>query len=247
MPGFPSTNFERTALSFSLEGLSSREEVLFKSFVRLLDHVTTQKWTYRPASTDYRVDLLVVAEWYPPTRYKHHHPAAQSVLSVGAGPERDMYLCWPIQPTKLADILNRVGAMAIEQQASTSGVSFAAVPKAVDSLESDLFRLKQWPPSRFLVGMGRMRLATLLSGRAMSLDELQRRSALPLAVCRAFTTDLQNAKLLVTTASSHPLAPAYDKGPHELLNLPSAAVAFAKPGLLDRIRAGLGIKSSHNA
>lgn len=246
MTTFLSTNFERTKLSFSLEGLTSREDVLFKSLVRLLDHVTAQNWAYRPASTDYRVDLLVVAEWYPPMRYERPHPFTQPVLSIGSSAERDMHLSWPIQPTKLADLLNRMGAMAMEQQSSTSGAFFAAAGPA-DGLDRDLFRLKQWPPSRFLVGMGRMRLATLLSGRAMTLDELQRRSALPLAVCRAFTTDLQNAKLLVITASSHPLSPAYEKGPHELLNLPSAAVAFAKPGLFARIRAGLGIKSSHNA
>ncbi len=242
MPGFPTTDFERTKLSFSLEGMSSREEVLFKSFVRLLDHVTNQKWIYRPATADFRVDLLVVAEWYPPTLYKHYHPVAQPVLSVGAGSERAMHLTWPIQHNKLAAELNRVGGQAVQHQASSSSASFMAANKALES-DGDgeqLFRLKQWPPSKFLVGTGRMRLATLLSGRALSLNELQRRSALPLAICRAFTTDLQNAELLINTAQER------TPGPHEILNLPSAAVAFAKPGLLDRIRAGLGIKSSHN-
>lgn len=241
MPGFPTTNFDRTKLSFSLEGMSSREEVLFKSFVRLLDHVTNQKWIYRPATADFRVDLLVVAEWFPPTLYKHYHPVAQPVLSVGAGQERAMHLSLPMQPNKLADELNRVGHQAVQHLAASSNASFMSANEMPGSEGDELFRLKQWPPSKFLVGTGRMRLATLLSGRALSLHELQRRSALPLAVCRTFTTDLQNAQLLINTVQER------IAGPHEILNLPSAAVAFAKPGLLDRIRASLGIKSSHNA
>lgn len=257
MPGFPTTNFERTKLSFSLEGLNSREEVLFKSFVRLLDHVNDQKWIYRPALSDYRTDLLIVAEGYLPTRYRHPYPVAQPVMTVGGGDARAMHMTWPIQPNKLNAALNRIGSEAVQHQAMSSGAMFVPAQQTgsgngsgIGNADGDavlLFRLKQWPPSKFLVGTGRMRLATLLSGRAMSLVELQHRSALPLAVCRAFTTDLQSDNLVVISVQEVIARPAQPASPHELLNLPSAAVAFAKQGLFARIRSGLGIKSSHNA
>ena len=245
MPGFPTTNFERTRLTFSVEGFSPREEVLFKSLVRVLDHITIHKWIYQPASAEYRVDLLVVAEGRYPTYCLLPQSVAQPVLSVGNGPERDMVFSWPLQPHKLSDTLNRVGARAVDHQANSSTSSFMP-QSAADGDASQLFRLKQWPPSKYLVGTGRMRMATLLVGREMSLGELQHRSALPLAACRAFTTELQQTNLLIVTLCEAAPQPARAVEPHEALNLPSAAIAFAKPSLFARIRAGLGIKSSHN-
>ena len=246
MPGFPTTNFERTRLTYSLDGFSPREEVLFKSLVRLLDHITIHKWVYQPASPDYRIDLLVVADGHRPTFFKGAQSAAQPVLSVGNGPERDMFFSWPLQPHKLGDTLNRVGGRAADHQVKSSAIPFTPDQAAAEGDAAQLFRLKQWPPSKFLVGTGRMRMATLLVGREMSLSELQHRSALPLAACRAFTTELQKTDLLVVTMRPPPAQTARQVEPHEVLNLPSAAVAFAKPGLFARIRAGLGIKSSHN-
>ena len=246
MPGFPTTNFERTRLTFSLEGFSPREEVLFKSLVRLLDHITIHKWIYQPASPDYRIDLLVVADGHRPTFFRGGQSAAQPVLSVGNGSDRDMFFSWPLQPHKLSDTLNRVGGRAVDHQVKSSAAPFMPDQAAAEGDATQLFRLKQWPPSNYLVGTGRMRMATLLLGREMSLSELQHRSALPLAACRAFTTELQKTDLLVVTWREAALQPARRLEPHEVLNLPSAAIAFAKPSLFDRIRAGLGMKSSHN-
>ena len=246
MSSLPAANFERARLTFSLEGFSPREEVLFKSLVRLLDHITSQKWIYQPASADHRVDLLVVSEGHRPTFFKRAQAVAQPVLWVGSGPERDMVCSWPLQPHKLGNALNRIGGQAVTHQASSGSESFMPVQTMADRDASQVFRLRQWPPSRFLVGTGRMRMATLLVGRDMSLSELQQRSALPLALCRAFTTELQKTDLLVVTVRELAVQPPRAVEPHEVLNLPSAAVAFAKPSLFARIRAGLGIKSSHN-
>ena len=246
MPGFPTTNFERTRLTFSLEGFSPREEVLFKSLVRLLDHITIHKWIYQSASPDYRIDLLVVADGHRPTFFRGGQSAAQPVLSVGNGSDRDMFFSWPLQPHKLSDTLNRVGGRAVDHQVKSSASSFMPDQAAAEGDATQLFRLKQWPPSNYLVGTGRMRMATLLLGREMSLSELQHRSALPLAACRAFTTVLQKTDLLVVTRREAALQPARRLEPHEVLNLPSAAIAFAKPSLFARIRAGLVMKSSHN-
>ena len=243
MDSLRTTDFGRRALSYSLEGMAARDAILFKSLVRLLDHLTVQKWIYRPASSDYRVDLLVVAEWYPPTVYRHVQPAVQPVLSIGKGVERDMCLSWPVQPQRLQALLNQIGSVAVLHQIedARSAVDPAQSNNSDDSQQ--LYRLKQWPPSKYLAGIGRMRLATLLTGRAMTLQELEMRSALPLSVCRAFVADLLKAQLLVLTSVVKPHVEVAPE-PHQLLNLPSSAVAFAKQGLFARIRAGLGIKSS---
>jgi hypothetical protein len=245
MESLPATDFGRRALSYSLEGMAARDAVLFKSLVRLLDHLTVQKWIYRPPSADYRVDLLVVAEWHPPTVYRHLQPVMQPVLSIGKGAEREMCLSWPVQPQRLQAVLNKVGNVAVLHQIEYVPSVFESAQSGSSDDNQQLYRLKQWPPSRYLAGTGRMRLATLLTGRAMTVKELEMRSALPLSVCRAFVADLLKAQLLVITTVAKPnVEVGYE--PHELLNLPSSTVAFVKPGLLSRIRAGLGIKSSRN-
>ena len=53
---------QRSTLTFSVEGLAAREELLFKGYVRLLDHLTEHQWQYREASVLHRVDLLVASE-----------------------------------------------------------------------------------------------------------------------------------------------------------------------------------------
>lgn len=246
MDSLRTTDFGRRALSYSLEGMAPRDEMLFKSLVRLLDHLTVQKWIYRPPSADHRADLLVVAEHYPPTVYRHPQTAMQPVLSIGKGAHGEMSMTWPLHPLHLQATLDRLGSAAIVHQANDAQTPFVPVPTRGDGHATQLFRLKQWPPTNYLAGVGRMRLATLLTGRAMSLQELQQRSALSLAVCRAFVADLQKGQLVVVTSVEAPATITVVQ-PHELLDLPSASVAFAKPGLLARIRAGLGIKSTRSA
>lgn len=238
----------RQELSYSLEGMDPRDQILFKSLVRLLDHLTAQKWTYRPASADYRVDLLVVAEWHSPTRCGLLHHAAQPVLSIGKGAERELHLSWPVQPLRLQAELDRIGSVAIKnQQASATAPSAPGPSPSIAPVLDEsqkLFRLKQWPASPYLAGVGRMRMATLLTGRAMGLPELQQRSALQLSVCSAFVAELLGAKLLVVTAAE-PATPA--SAPVPINDWPSSAKAFAKPNLFARIRERLGIKSSQSA
>lgn len=243
MDNLRTTDSSRSALSFSVEGLSSRDEILFKSLVRVLDHLTIQKWIYRSPSADDRVDLLVVAEWVQPTAYKFAHPVQQPVLTIGKGPDRDRYLPWPVQPQRLQAELNRIGNMAVLHQPGNAAAISALMPGSFASDRAQLFRLNQWPPVKYLTGIGRMRLATLLTGKAMTLEELHQRSALSLPICQAFIADLQKSRLLVQTTVAVSV-PMRTPEPHELLNLTSSALAFAKPGLLDRIRAGLGIKTS---
>ena len=70
MDSYPSTIVERLTLTFCVEGLPAREELLFKSFVRLLDHLTQQHWSYQPPAAHQRIDLLVVADGVQPTYSK---------------------------------------------------------------------------------------------------------------------------------------------------------------------------------
>ena len=230
---------ERLNLTFCVEGLLAREELLFKAFVRLLDHLTHQQWTYHPATTNVRIDLLVVADGLKPTYTHNSGQSPQPVLRLGsAGADGHGLLSWPLKADALEKELNRLGGQALRERGVKNllTMSTSAIPNvpAPDNTR-DLMRLQQWPPTKFLSGPGRMRLATLLTGRAMSLDELVYRSALPLPLCKVFVDELQHARLLQITEIT----------PRPSLASPMgiAQPKTVQPGLLDRIRMRLGITS----
>jgi hypothetical protein len=239
MDSYRSTVIERSTLTFSVEGLPAREELLFKAFVRLLDHLTHQQWRYQPASATSRVDLVVVAEQAQPTYSQRPGQPQQPVLRLGSnGANGHGFLSWPLKPDELEKELNRLGGQAITQrgaQQSTALFTGAASGAPIAPGQSvQLMRLQQWPPTRLLSGPGRMRLATLLTGKAMTLDELVYRSALPHSLCAAFVSELQRARLLVAPATpTTPIPPA-------AAHLPK----LVQPGLLSRIRMRLGIQKS---
>ena len=235
MTGYNSTVADRSSLTFSVEGLHAREELLFKAFVRLLDHLTHQQWTYFPAAADARADLLVVADGVEPTYSRNPGQSPQAVLRLGTtGANGNGVLSWPLKPDALEKELNRVGGQ-VARQRSSKDVLVMSTPDTAQGL----MRLQQWPPTKLLNGTGRMRLATLLTGKAMSLDELVFRSALPLPLCKIFVDELQRANLLQLTAS----APKPALASPAAIAPPKVPLKTTQPGLLDRIRIRLGIKS----
>ena len=251
MDSYRSTVIERSTLTFCVEGLQAREELLFKAFVRLLDHSTHQQWTYHPAAADVRVDLLVVAEEIEPTFSKVQNTQPQPVLRLGStGVDGHGYLSWPLRPNALENELNRLGGLTISQRGALHGVvlfsgTAAGTPLATGDTTKDWLRLQKWPPARLLAGTGRMRLATLLTGKAMSLDELVTRSALPLHVCKTFVDELQSAQLLLSVGITPLPAPTQTSTvrPGPALQPKTILPKAVQPGLLDRIRMRLGIKS----
>ena len=284
---------QRARLTFSVEGLAAREELLFKGYVRLLDHLTEHEWQYHEASTRNRVDLLVANEHVQPTRCSLAGGQPQFVLLLGANNlnRSPFFLAWPLQPNQLENQLNRLGylicegaapegptAMTVEHEntlpatleASTEPAALeantvpaplvvvmavAAVSAAspVGSVSAEPphrhYRLRQWPKPMLLAVPGRMRLATLISGRAMSMDEIVFRSALPKQVCESFVADMQTAGLLLNAdAPAHPAlawAPPPSVKPRliaaEERQLPSPVPLAPQQGLIARIRMRFGI------
>ena len=245
------TILERLTLTFCVEGLSAREELLFKAFVRLLGHLTHQHWSYQPPAAHLRIDLLVVADGVEPTYSRVPNIQPQPVLRLGyAAADGHGYLSWPLRSSALENELNRLGALTLSHrgvlrsQILFSGVA-TGTPLASGDATNNLMRLQKWPPSSLLAGSGRMRLATLLASKAMSLGELVTRSGLPLQVCKAFVDELQRAQLLLSVGIMPTQLPVLKPVP--ALQPKTTLPKVMQPGLLDRIRMRLGINSpSHS-
>lgn len=230
---YPATVLERSTLTFCAASLHPRDELLFKAFVRLLDHLTHHHWRYQAPADGVTIDLLVIADG---TLAEYRGPKAAQCLQLGAnGSLQPGFLHWPLKSDALEKELNRVGGQILAGHTRPSpttwsaGRDFGAVAHV--GTQATSMRLRQWPPADLLTGAGRMRLATLLTGKAITLHELAERSKLPLAQCGAFVGDLQRAKLLV--------GPGNPPGP--IQHLTGLAPKSLQAGLLARIRLSLGI------
>ena len=235
---------QRHELKFSIDGLSAREELLFKNLVRLLSFKTEQSWLYSANSPHLRVQ----ADSYkaPPGIST---PSAQQVLILGMTPaQQPGFLCLPVRAHELEAELNRVGALisraALSAKPSQTTQSPGFLGQTLISAEptyDTAQKLRQWPSPKLLAQAGRIRLATLLTSRALTLVQLQQVSGHPLVDCKSFWRELEQARLFTTASVVTHVSPAA---------LAAAAAAIKsksanKPpelGLLARIRLRLGLQ-----
>lgn len=237
---------EREVLSFSVEGLSAREELLLKSFVRLLGHRTKHIWLYnaRPMhlGTNFKVDLRVVPDGIDTLSI----PQAQHVLTLGTvHRQRDAYLCLPLHAEELEAALNRQGHLIVSLRTALkpSALPDPIVPHPRASTNAltpshEAVRLLRWPPASLLHSTGRMRLATLMTGPPMTLAVLQQRSGQPAQVCADFVDDLRRAGYI-----GSPPTEASPARPLEKAN----TAPKVQPGLLARIRLRFGFQTGGRA
>ncbi len=237
----PAIKGQRALLSFSVEGLPPREELLLKSLVRLLDHRTHQHWAWKAGQADLRVvGGQASAEADDPA-------PAVPVLAIGQpDPQRGgHFLALPLHADELENTLNRLGAMVVHAR----GLGIAAPDSLI--ADDEEFRLLRWPPAALLETPARVRLATLMTGRPTSLLLLRQRSGLAPQDCLDFLADLRRSELLegarqpAPAAARPPDALSTPSAPDSVLPLDSRPQALARdpvqPGLLARIRSRLGL------
>lgn len=265
MKNVPADVPERDTLTFCVAGLAIREELLVKAFVRLLDCVTLQKWQYQPPSHNARVDLLLAAPGSVKAFVELHGEVPASVLELSrSGHNGRGQLSWPLSSEALQSELNRLGRSVLAASAASRSVSGTLVGPDSQSSQITLpdnrtpLRLQRWPAGHLLEGSGKLRLATLLAGKAITLDDLVHRSGLPLLACQTFVRELLNAGLLNQASApatnkdslhtrglglSQSLGASGFQGVSlgRLQGLPAAKSCSVQPGLIERIRLRLGI------
>ena len=212
----------RHTRTYSLDGLPEREALVFKSMVRLLGHRTKDAWSYSPSSAE----LHVVADNM--SVFALQSTLARQVLTLGVGNvKRQSYLRLPLHANELEAELNRLGALIFPMDGACS--TLPEIP-----FETMPMRMVRWPPAGLLTTTTRVRLATLMAGKPLTLGELQQRSKENLATCTAFFADLRQSNLLTPVAA--------------LAASKAAQLQTSKkpvqPGLLTRIRMRLGLSTS---
>ena len=237
---------EREVMSFSVEGLSAREELLFKSFMRLLSHRTMHTWLYmaRPTTlqAEFKVDLRIVSD----NTVSLLRPQFQQFLTLGTVLRQgDEYLRLPLHAEELEKKLNLKGNLIMASRTalkpstrSDSSGSNLKVYSDLTVFPYQTMHLLRWPPTTLLGSTARIRLATLLTRQPLTLTALEMRSGLPGPVCAEFVGDLKRAGFIEMSSTA-----ALPARPPEKLT----TVEKVHPGLLARIRLRLGFQKGGRA
>lgn len=213
------TEVRRDSYTYSFSQLSARDALVFKSVISLLDGRTHGLWTHVEAGES---DLLVqgcARDGQVPSsdirRAKVVLMIGEKVPSVG---RTTLTLGLPLRSSELFERL--------EEAHELMAAMASPVP---DTPQGARVRLLRWPPSAVLHADPRfMRLAALLSSRALSAAELSRLGAVPVDQCQFFIDELFAAGVAAR---------------ERLVELPVDETRGAPKGLFARIRAHLGLFS----
>ncbi|MDP2016766.1 hypothetical protein [Hydrogenophaga sp.] len=216
----------RHSLSFSVERLSRRNEIVLKSSMRVLDHRFLHEWTTVESGGDVRVYT--------------HAPSGNAGSDAALQLDSDdiasaIVVQLPLRTQDIEFAFNRMGdALVRIRQAQGAGV-----PQALR--DDEVLRLQRWPSDVLLNTQDRLTLAAVMSARPCSVETLQGRSALPMDTCRAFMRDLMNIGLLVPAIETTKALSKHSNAQGR----PSWPKSAPPPrGLLARIRARLGLPSN---
>lgn len=214
----PQPPARRASLSYSIDKLSRRDEIVLKSTMRVLEHRFRHQWTCAKTGAD----VLVTTQAFG--GLEGHDMAVYLVCDVMVN---SVALPLPLRARDIETAFNRVGDTVRQFQDSRS-------PDPIETLhDGDELRLRRWPANALLNTRERLTLATVLSVRPCSVRSLQRRSNLPIGICRDFMLDLFLAGLL---------APSHERASPR--PFPRPPVEPPQSGLLARIRSRLGLLQS---
>lgn len=111
-------NSDRVLLGFSTMSMASREVMLLKSFMRVLDGRTTQRWFYKPGVTEGEqqgADLIFFGDDIVSAPVSADKTLAGRQLRMGVlSLNLSVLLGWPLRPDELEQALNRVGGALVK-------------------------------------------------------------------------------------------------------------------------------------
>lgn len=235
------------AFTYTLHELASRDEVVFKSVLRVLQGKTRHAWQHTEGGdADVVVRSRGCAAPAPSSDFGHSQPVAHPDITVStAGGTACRVLAWPLRIAELIDCLDQAGdeiaslarrvlpqasAATAAPAAATARPDTGAVPPRWALPATQRMVLTRWPGQALLQRDVRyLKLATVLTGQPVSLLEMAERTGFELQLCRDFVNAL-HAESLVRLLDGA-VRPAHAN--------PAAAQAQrpgAQPGLIARIR-----------
>jgi hypothetical protein len=218
-----------TAFTLGVHNLPAAEVVLIKTLMRLFPATATFKWRFAETGPFDAVltDATHAADEVPAKLAR----AVLKITRADAATDADC-ITRPIRAEQLQAWLALQGELLQLLPRPAARSSRVATAHAAGTR----FKLRRWPSAAVLKNdPQRIRLATLLSRRALGTRELSHISRLPADLCQDFVDTLQQTGLIEVER-----APAAAAAPRKA----PAAAAVPRPlagGLIDGIRRRLGL------
>ncbi|WP_028601596.1 hypothetical protein [Ottowia thiooxydans] len=225
-----------SSLKLGAYNLPPAEVALIKTLFRLFSHGNTFQWTFVNAPP---YDALLVDGTTLDAENKDLSRLAKAVLFLkrmnsGSGPNT---LERPIRADQLQNWLTATEKNLRETLSSSS--SHAPEPESeLTAFPSQArFKLRRWPPAILLRGDAtRIRMATILSRRALSVGDLSIVCQQPVSVCETFLQVLRAASLIDMVEQPVAETPAPASGSKAHASRPKFS-----SGLISSIRRRLGL------
>jgi hypothetical protein len=252
---------ERATISYCISGLAARDQIVFKSLMRLLSPRLSHAWVYEPKGVLAVVgDPAILDKNLSLETHRQAIEVAQIVLSVGIQRNNDIhFLRLPFQANLMEVQLNAIGnEIATLQKSGLQKTSPWPSRSSIDTQPIVLPRpaaetqeqvltakfagklsLKRWPSKNLLTSQAHIRMATLLLRPHTSVQEFLKINAPTPDLALQFLQELHahdflKIELQAVPTSVPTLAAAQPQAPKKELTSPSL-------GLLSRIRQRLGI------
>jgi hypothetical protein len=218
-----------TDLTFTVRRLLVRDELVFKSIVRILHRQTRHNWLYMP---DIDADLVVVGPAADVEACPDSMLAGRTVMDVGASELSH-------QPStvnlRVGDVLAKLNGFG-DRIVAERGPQPKVAPRVYDASRDEQYMLVRWPDWGLMQeDRAYLRVATVLATRPVCLHELAVKADAELALCVDFVRKLRSRDLIRITM------------PQSLAAIPTlAATSVDAPApkdgsLWSRIRHRLGI------
>lgn len=171
--------------------------------------------------------------------------SASAQLQAPSTPPVNSGSSWLDEPMRRFKTVEHFGSAEPSVLPPIADTSVAAAPPASQNPHTaismqGIYRLTRWPKAQFLTSSAHLRIATSLTGRALSLRELVILSRQEESVCRNFLQAMQNLGLLHSTSLVD--AAKINNTASQTLNAPPPTPAQARKGsLLSMIRQKLGL------
>lgn len=219
--------------TYTLRQLATRDEIVFKSVVGVLQGKTRHAWQHTPAED---ADLVVVGtQGNGPATATVAAAEGHAVIRVAPGSAAVCDAHSLSLPLRIADVitcLDQAGDEIANRVVRPAPTAASPLPAVREQAATPRLALTRWPDSALLRRDVRyLKLATLMTGQPLTLADLAARAQMPLAVCHGFIEDLKAGALLrlVSDAAATPATP----------RRATPQAPLAPQGLLARIRARL--------
>ena len=229
--------------------LPAAEVVLLQTLLRLYAHGSSFRWTFVTAPPYDAVLVDGTTEEGTSPDVARMAKAVLRLTRMGSEAEPNT-LQRPIRADRLQDwlkatehdLLETRPATLLPDSVDTQPIARPASAPAAPAIAISpvRFKLRRWPPAALLRSdPNRIRMATLLSRRALNAAELATISQQPVNECQAFLQTLQTTGL-VEVEQEKPAAPAAAPQAAAAPTTVAAKPAFAR-GLISGIRRRLGL------